>query len=68
MKTHSFERFMITAGGIGASPSSMWDRNWITALKSKDRDNLRINISQNGRIEEVKIISKLVLRSEPYSL
>lgn len=66
MKIKSFERFMFTAGGTGALLSSMWNRNWITALNSKDRDNLRITIFQNRRTEEIKI--KLALRSEPYNL
>lgn len=68
MKMQSFERFMITAGGTGATFSSMWDRNCKTALKSKDRDNLRITIFQNRRTVEIKIILKFALRSEPYNL
>lgn len=64
MKIQSFERFMFTAGGTGALLSSMWNRNWITALKSKDRNNLRITIFQNRRTEKIK----LALRSEPYNL
>lgn len=61
-----FERFMVTAGGIGATLSSVWGRNLVTTLKPKHQENLRIIVFRNWT-EEIKITLKLVLRSESYN-